>query len=288
MKVFLNGKYLPREQAVISVDDRGFLLGDGVYEVVRVYRGRPFQFEAHLKRLENGLKAVQIQGVDLPNLRPIAERLLAENELHQSDGTIYIQITRGVAPRQHAFPDGEISPTVFVAVAPLTSQQHTPQKMITAILIPDVRWARCDVKTISLVANVLAKQHAIEAGVMEAILVRDGVALEGTSSNLFAVFDEEVFTYPKTNRILPGVTRDVVLECCRREGIPYREFPIYEQQIYQAQELFITSTTLEIAPVVELDHQVINDGNPGPITSRLQKAFRDFVKRFLEEKLDKP
>jgi len=282
MIVFLNGNYLPREQAVISVDDRGFLLGDGVYEVIRIYRGRPFQFNAHLKRLENGLNAVRIQGVDLPTIRPIAERLLVENELHQNDGTIYIQITRGAAPRQHAFPAGEISPTVFVTVAPLISQSLSPHKGVTAILVPDLRWARCDVKTISLVANVLAKQRAIEAGVMEAILVRDGVALEGTSSNLFAVYESEVITHPKTNRILPGVTRDVVLECCRSEGIPYREIPIFEQHIHQAQELFITSTTQEIAPVVELDHRAISDGKPGPITRKLQHAFREVVSRFME------
>ena len=285
MIVFLNGKYLPREQAVISVDDRGFLLGDGVYEVVRIYQGRPFRFEAHLKRLENGLEAVKIQGVDLPTLPEIAERLVADNGMRQTDGTIYIQITRGAAPRQHAFPPEEIPPTVFVATASLSSQLQNPKKTITAILVPDVRWARCDVKTISLVANVLAKQRAIEAGVTEAILVRDGVALEGTSCNLFAVFEGKVITHPKTNRILPGVTRDVVLECCRSEGIPYHEIPIYEQHIHQAQEIFITSTTQEIAPVVELDHCVINDRKPGSITLRLQTTFHDFVKKFLKSEI---
>jgi D-alanine transaminase len=267
------------------VDDRGFLLGDGIYEVVRIYQGRLFQFDAHLRRLENGLKAVGIQGVDCSSLHHIAKRLIIDNELEQSDGTIYIQITRGAAPRQHAFPSEKTSPTVFVATAPLPSQLQNPKKTITAILVPDVRWARCDVKTISLVANVLAKQRAIEAGVMEAILVRDGVALEGTSSNLFAVFDGEVITHPKTNRILPGVTRDAVLECCRSEGIPYREVPIFEQNIHQAQELFITSTTQEVAPVVELDHRLINDGKLGPTTQRVQNAFHNFVRKFLESEV---
>jgi D-alanine transaminase len=281
MTVFLNGQYLPRQQAVVSLDDRGFLLGDGVYEVIRVYHGRPFQMDAHLKRLQNGLDAIRIQGVDISTFHPIAERLLVDNGLTQSGGTIYIQITRGAAPRQHAFPAGNILPTVFVAAEPLTPQQIAPQKAITAILIPDLRWCRCDIKTISLVANVLARQSAIDAGVMDAILVRDGVALEGTSSNLFAVSGGVVITHPKTNRILPGVTRDVALELCLQNKIPYQEAPILEQEIHQAQELFITSTTQEIAPIVELDHRVIGDGKPGSITRKLQQSFADLVEEFL-------
>jgi D-alanine transaminase len=283
MTVFLNGKYSPRDEATVSVDDRGFLFGDGVYEVITAYRGRPFRLNAHLERLRYGLAALRINSVDPEIFRQVGRKLLADNELTGSDCTLYIQVTRGVAPRLHSFPPENTQPTVYMSVTPLSAGARSPNKTITAILIPDFRWSRCDIKSVSLVANVLARQRAIDAGVKEAILVRDGVALEGTFTSLFAVFRNEVVTNPNSNYILHGVTRDVVLELCKAQGITCRETPIFEQEIRQAQEVFVTSTSMEIVPVIELDGKPVADGKPGRLTKRLQAAFQDVITSFLEQ-----
>lgn len=281
MIVFLNGQYLPCEDARVSVQDRGFLFGDGLYEVITVYQGKPFRMREHLQRLQDGLLALRISGVDPDVFHEIGRRLLIENDLQQSDSTLYIQVTRGEAPRLHGFPPEGIESTLFMAATPLQARLRSPGKTIRAILVPDLRWMRCDIKTVSLVANVLARQRAIDEGVQEAILVRNGVALEGTFTTLFAVFDGVVVTNANTNYILPGVTREVVLELCEQEKITYCECPIFEQEIYHADEVFVTSTSMEIVPVIELDHKPIADGDPGPVTKQLQHAFRRMINEFL-------
>jgi len=279
--VFLNGQYVPRDKAAVSVDDRGFLFGDGVYEVITVYQGRPFQLTAHLKRLKDGLTALRINGVSPDIFRDIGRKLLFDNDMSASDCMLYIQVTRGAAPRLHSFPPDEVRPTVYMSSTDLPAGARSPDTVISAILIPDLRWTRCDIKSVSLVANVLARQRAVDEGVREAILVRDGVALEGTFTSLFAVFDGVVVTNPNSTYILPGVTRDVVIELCRSLGIPCRQAPILERDIRHTQEIFLTSTSLEIAPVTELDHRPVADGHPGQITRRLQQAFREKVAAFL-------
>ncbi len=287
MIVYLNGKYIPRDQAMVSVDDRGFLFGDGIYEVVTVYQGYPFLMDEHLKRLNDGLRALSIQGVDTALFPDVCQRLLSENDLTNSDGTLYIQVTRGAAPRLHAFPSENVPPTIFMATNVLKISSQVDDETLTVILVPDVRWARCDIKSISLIANVLARQRAIDAGVREAIFVRNGVVMEGTASNLFAVFDGEVYTHPKTNYLLPGVTRDVVLSLCEETGISVNAVPILEQDMPEAQEIFVTSTTMEIVPVVELDHRPVAKGTPGPITLKLKQAFQDRVAGFLKQRKQK-
>lgn len=266
---------------MVSVDDRGFLFGDGVYEVITVYRGRPFQLTAHLTRLRDGLTALRINAVDPESFRDVGRKLLIDNDMSSSDCTLYIQVTRGAAPRSHSFPPDNTKPTVYMSVNALPAGTRSPDTRVSAILIPDLRWTRCDVKSVSLVANVLARQRAADAGVREAILVRDGVALEGAFTSLFAVFRDVVVTHPNSTYILPGVTRDVVVELCRGLGMPCRQAPILEQDIHHAQEIFLTSTSMEIAPVTELDHQLVANGQPGPITRRLQRAFRDMIAAFL-------
>jgi D-alanine transaminase len=282
MIVYLNAEYIPRAQALVSVDDRGFLFGDGIYEVITVYQGKPFKTDAHLKRLQDGLRALRIKGVDPAIFRQAGHRLLMENNLTQSDATWYIQVTRGAAPRLQEFPPEDVTPTTYMSATRLPPGYRSSEKTLAAILVPDLRWTRCDVKSISLVANVLARQRAVEAGANEAILVRDGVAIEGSFSSLFAVFDGMVITHPNTNYLLPGVTRDVVLDLCRKHNIPCREDPILETEIHQADELFLTSTTMEIVPLVQLDNQPIAGGKAGSVTMRLKQLFRDMIEEFLE------
>jgi len=277
MIVYLNGQYIPREQAFIDVDDRGFLFADGVYEVIHSYESHLFQMDAHLQRMEHGLRSLHIAIDDVQVMRGVAERLIAENGLTSGEVIVYIQITRGAAPRTHGFPPADTLPTVYATATQYTPQRDQAEEGIAAILVPDLRWARCDIKSLALLPNVLARQRAIEAGVADAIFVRDGVALEGTSSNFFGVFNGEVITAPKTNYILSGITRDVVIRLCADVGVPVHETPILEHQLGEAEELFLTSAILEIRPIVRLNDHPVGTGIPGPVTRRIQQAFRDLV-----------
>ncbi len=280
MIVYLNGQYIPREQASIDVDDRGFLFADGVYEVIHSYEGHLFQIDAHLQRMKHGLRSLHIAIDDVQMVREVAEWLIAENGLTSGEATVYIQITRGSAPRTHGFPPAGTPPTVYAAAKQYISQRDQAEEGMAVILVPDTRWARCNIKSVALLPNVLARQRAIEAGVADAVFVRDGVALEGTSSNFFGVFNGEVVTAPKTNYILPGITRDVVIGLCADIGVPLHETPILEHQLGEAEELFLTSTLTEIRPIVRLNDRPVGAGTPGPVTRRIQRAFRDLISDF--------
>lgn len=274
MQVYLNGEYVPYEQARVPVDDRGFLFADGVYEVARVYAGKIFAMDAHLSRLADGLAAIQIELPELDTLAAVSEELLRRNGLENGEATIYIQVTRGAAPRKHAFPTG-VAPTVFLAARPY--RDNPPEYMsegVAAIRLPDNRWARCDIKSVSLLPNVLANQAAHAADAFEALFVRDGVVIEGSHSNLLSVYDGAVVTYPRCNYILAGITRDIVLDLARELGIPVREGPIYDAQLFDAEELFLSGTTTEVMPIVRVDGRPIGNGRPGPVTLKLQAAYR--------------
>lgn len=276
MLVYLNGEYMPHEEARVPVDDRGFLFADGVYEVIRLYQGRPFLMAEHLRRMAHGLAELQIDLDGLEDLASIASSLVEQNGLHAAEGIIYIQITRGTAPRKHAFPDDGTPPTVYLAVRPLTLHPDAFfEKGVAAITVPDTRWTRCDLKTISLLPNVLANQQAKEAGAFEALFVRDGVVLEGSLSNLFGVYDGTLVTYPKCNYILPGITRDYVLEIAAELDIPAVEAPIFADRLHQADELFLSGTTTEIMPVNLVDGRPIGSGRPGPVTLKIQQVYRE-------------
>jgi D-alanine transaminase len=277
MIVYLNGQYIPRERASIDVDDRGFLFADGVYEVIHSYEGHLFQMDAHLQRMEHGLRALRIAIDDVQVMRKVAERLIAENGLASGEAMVYIQITRGSAPRTHRFPPASTPPTVYAAAKQHTPQRDQAEEGIAAILVPDPRWVRCDIKSVALLPNVLSRQRAFEAGVADAVFVRDGVALEGTSSNFFGVFNGDVVTAPKTNYILPGITREVVIGLCADIGVPVHETPILEHRLGEAEELFLTSTILEIRPIVQLNGHPVDTGTPGPVTRQIQQAFRDLI-----------
>jgi len=274
MQAYLNGEYIPAEEARVPIDDRGFLFADGVYEVARVYDGRIFKMAEHLRRMSEGLAAIRIEFPDIGGLAQVAERLLEENGLRSGSATIYIQVTRGVAPRKHAFPAG-VQPTVFLAAR---AYQDAPASYwsdgVAAIRYPDIRWARCDIKSVALLPNVLANQAAHEVDAFEALFVRDGVVIEGSHSNLAAVIGGAVVTYPRSNYILPGITRDTVLRLAPDLGIPVREGPIYDHELFQVEELFLLGTTTEVMPIVQVDGKQIGGGKPGAVTKRLLEAYR--------------
>jgi D-alanine transaminase len=272
--VYLNGEFLPRERATLSVDDRGFIFGDGIYEVTRIVNGRLFEADRHMRRLQYGLRGI---GID-PRITPdqiidIHYRLIQENGLTSGEGTVYLQITRGAAPRTHYFPPAGTAPTVFLSASPFTPNKAQREQGATAVTYPDIRWSRCDLKTVNLLGAVLAKQHAVAAGSLEAVFIRDGVITEGSHTNVFGVIDGQLRTYPRSNYILPGITRDVVLELAVEEGINVRETPIFQQEIGRLDELFVTGTTSDVTPIVQLDGRPIGAGTPGPITRQLGAAI---------------
>lgn len=275
VQVYLDGQFMPTDEARVSVNDRGFLFADGLYEVIRVYGGRPYLTEPHMDRLRQGLRALRIEIHDLDAIERAALRLLEHNGV-TGDGTIYIQVTRGAAPRSHAFPPKGTRPTVYIAARPITLH---PEEYwldgVDAITVPDNRWARCDIKSIALLPNVLANEAAHAAGAFEALFVRDGVVLEGSHSNLWGVHRGRVITYPASNYVLPGITRARVFEIAGELGIEAHEGMIYHDALFDMDELFLSGTTTEIMPVVRVDGREIVDGEPGPITRKLQDAYRE-------------
>jgi D-alanine transaminase len=274
---YFNGRYLPKDEVRLSPEDRGFLFGDGVYEVIRSYEGKLFALEAHLARMRFGLCELGINGVDVEELGEVAAELVRRNALAQGDATVYLQVTRGAAPRTHFFPDPPVPPTVYAQAGRFTPKGD-PAHGIATITVPDVRWARCDIKTVQLLPNCLANQRARASGAQEALFVRDGVVLEGSHSSLFFVFGEEVRTAPKNNYILPSITRDVVLMSCRAAGIPARETPVFVHELPRATEAFLAGTTVEVMPIVRVDGTPVGGGRPGPVTRRLQELFRERVR----------
>ncbi|MEX2281401.1 MAG: D-amino acid aminotransferase [Gemmatimonadota bacterium] len=278
MIVYLNGDFVPYQDARVSIDDRGFLFADGVYEVARIYDGHIFLLERHLERLRYGLGELRIRADVVDQMRNITSRLLEQNSLHTGDATLYIQITRGAAPRAHAFPPAETPPTILVMTKPFKNHPAAYwEQGIATITVPDIRWSRCDIKSIALLPNVLANQQAKEAGAFEALYVYDHAVIEGSHSNLFGVLDGELLTYPQGGHILTGITRLLVLEKAEQLGIRAREGSIPESQVYDAQELFLSGTTTEIMPIVSLDGKTIGGGKPGVITRRLRDAYRTWI-----------
>ena len=274
MTVYFNGTFLAKQDVRISPDDRGFLFGDGVYEVVAAYCGRLFQADAHFVRMARSLRELRLAGPDSAELMRISERLIADNDLGACNAKVYIQVTRGAAARRHAFPPPETPATVYACASSFDRPERTCAEGVEVILVPDNRWARCDIKSVALLPNVLAAQRAHDRGVEEAVFVRDGALTEGSHTNFCGVFGGELVTAPKSNYILPGITRQVALGLCADLGIAVREFPILEADLAHANELMLLGTTAEVTPVVRVDGRAVHDGKPGPITRRLQAAFR--------------
>lgn len=261
--VYLNGDFLPASEAKVSVLDRGFVFGDGVYEVIPVYAGRLFRLEHHLERLDNSLNGIRLEN-PLPHAQwaECLEELIRRNG--GGDQSVYLQITRGVAKRDHAFPD-QVQPTVFAMSNPMPEVSPELRRGVDAITLEDFRWKMCHIKSIALLPNILLRQQAIDQGATEAIMLREGQVTEGAATNVFIVQDGTVLTPPKSNLLLPGITRDLVVELCHKHGLPCEERAITEEELREADEIWLTSSTKEIIPVTRLDAEPVGKGRPGPV-----------------------
>lgn len=267
---------MPLAEASISPDDRGFLFADGVYEVIYAYEGFLFRAESHWRRLRKCLADLSIGGCEDIEFEAIANELVRQNNLTDTDAYVYLQVTRGAAPRNHAFPH-DSTPTLYGFARPMKKITRLQQSGCKVITAPDQRWLRCDIKSISLLPNILAKEEAAKANVFETLLVREGNITEGSSASFAAVFNNQLVTAPLGNLILPSITREVTLELCAKLGIPVAEEFILAASLHGAQEAMLMSTTTEIMPVVEIDGHPVGDGKPGRVTRRLQEAFRQMV-----------
>lgn len=276
--VYVSGTFVPRAEARVSVEDRGFVFGDGVYEVLRIINGRPFAASFHNDRLRRSLEGVRISlaAADSPErFLEVGKQLLKENGLLQGEATMYMQITRGATTRAHNFPPPGTPPTVYISVARFTPYAELAQSGAPVITHPDIRWGRCDLKTLNLLPNVLASQVAKERGAFEAMLIRDGVVTEGTKTNFFGVVDGTLRTHPSDNHILPGITRSVLHDLARGLSIDVDETPIRSSELPRLTELFLTGTTTDVMPVVTLDDKPVGKGKPGELTRKLQRVLAE-------------
>jgi len=279
--VYLNGDFLPIDEACISVTDRGFLFGDGVYEVIPAYGGRLFRLPHHLQRLQDSLDGIHLSNpLNESEWTQLLENLLERNQDRagtNNDQSVYLQVTRGTAAkRDHSFPV-EIRHTVYACSNPLPDPDPAVERDgVTAITLDDIRWAWCNIKATTLLPNVLLRQQAGERGASEAILIRDGHAIEASSSNIFIVRDGVIITPPKSQIMLPGITRDLVLELAGQHGIAYREDNIAEDELHDADEVWITSSTREIVPVTRLDDKAVGDGSPGQVWKTMLAHYRQY------------
>ena len=278
--VFLNGKLLPLEQASVSVLDRGFIFGDGVYELVPVYSRVPFRLDEHLERLERSLAAVAIRNPYSRAQWRSHVYALVDAQSYDDQG-VYFQVTRGVAKRDHAFPK-DAAPTVFMMANPLVNPPPAQvEKGAAAVSAQDYRWLRCDIKSISLVGNVLLRQLSAEAGAAETILFRDGKLTEASASNVFIVKRGVVAAPPKSGLILPGITYDVVVELARANGMPLELREVSEAEVRAADEIWVTSSSKEVLAIVSLDGKAVGDGRPGPAFSRMYRLYQDFKQKVM-------
>ena len=275
--VYLNGEWLPLEQARVPVLDRGFIFGDGVYEVIPVYSRQPFRLQEHLERLQDSLDGARLANPhDHAEWTGLIARMVGANQ--GEDQSIYLHITRGVAKRDHAFPNPPVQPTVFMMSNPLiTPPVELLASGVGAVTAPDNRWLRCDIKAISLLPNLLLRQMAIDAGCAETILIRNNEFMtEGAASNIFLVKNGILIAPPKDNFMLPGITYDVILEIAAASNIPYEVRKIAGKELSCTDELLLTSSTKEVLAITRLDNQPVGDGRPGQMFIRLHKLYQDY------------
>ena len=282
-KVYLNGRLVPRAEACVPVMDRGFLFGDSVYEVIPVYGGRLFRLEHHLDRLDGSLGAIRMAN-PLSHEAWRAALLELVGQRPGEDQSVYLQVTRGAAEkRDHAIPYG-VTPTVFAMATPLAPiDPAVAAEGIAAITLDDLRWQRCDIKATTLLANVLARQIAKERGAIEAILVRDGLALEGAASNLFVFASGRLATPPKSPLLLPGITRDLVIELAQADHVQLSEADIPVSALATADEIWLTSSTREVMPVTRLDGKPVGAGRPGPVWRRMNELYQAYKARLRQQ-----
>jgi len=280
--VYLNGKFLPIEQAYVPVLDRGFIFGDGAYEVIPVYSRHAFRLREHLNRLQHSLAGLRIiNPYSLDEWSSLLHELIAKNEAE--DQSLYLHITRGVAPRDHAFPKNTI-PTVFIMSNPLvTPSKEQCETGVSAVSAVDIRWDRCDIKAIALLPNVLLRQIAVDVDAVETVLFRDGILTEGAASNISAVEKSVILAPPKDKHMLPGITYDLVLELAEANGIPVNIGYFDEARIRAADELWITSSTKEILAIISLDGKPVGKGKPGPLFRQMYGLYQDYKKQVMRQ-----
>jgi D-alanine transaminase len=271
--IYLNGQFVSKDRAAISPDDRGFYFADGVYEVIKYYKGHPFCFAEHISRLSSSLNAIRINFNHHQDIKGICDELIERNKLIKEFAGVYIQITRGVASRKHCFPGNEVLPTLYISSFPMPHDLDELRRGIYVISREDIRWQRCNIKSIALLPNTLLFQEAYEQGAGECFLIRNGNYTEATHSNVMFVKDNAVYTHPDSNYVLPGITKATVINICKKSGIRIVEEPVKESSIHDYSECFITGTGSEIMPVIKIDEIKIGKGVPGPVTRQLQKEL---------------
>lgn len=286
--VFLNGDFTPITDAKISVLDRGFLFADGVYEVIPAYAGKLFRLPQHIERLNSSLNAIRMSPpLSAQQWESTLNKLIQQQPDPLSDQSVYLQVTRGAnEQRDHQLPE-QYQATVFAMCQPIASHNLSSIALgIKAITLDDIRWDWCHIKSVALLGNILLKQQAADQQCTEAILLRDGYATEGSASNLFIVKNKQLITPPKSHYLLPGITRDLVIELAAKEGITCIEREISEQQLFDADEVWLTSSTKEIMPVIELNRQVVADGQPGKLWQQVSTAYSQFKTQLRESDND--
>jgi D-alanine transaminase len=279
--LYIDGKWVEPGEAAVQPEDRGYNFGDGIYEVVRIYQGQLYQWDAHMVRLYRSAKEIHMT---LPwseaELTAIARELLAKNNICSADDAIlYLQITRGAAPRQHDIPSSGITPVLMAFVRRKERPLKEMQSGISAKLVADIRWLRCDIKTLNLLGAVLVKQEAKEAGAADCILHRDGIVTECSAANLFAVKNGQLYTHPANNLILHGITRQTVIDLAKQAGIVVNEEPFDTTFVKEADELFLTGTTSEVMPIISVDGNPVGDGQVGSMVRKLQELFEANIKQ---------
>ncbi|KMJ59502.1 D-alanine aminotransferase [Bacillus sp. LL01] len=276
MKVLVNDEIIERNQAKVDIEDRGYQFGDGVYEVVNIYEGVPFTLKEHITRLYRSATEIGMEINEEPE--QLSTRLIELIKANSMiNGGLYLQITRGVSQRAHQY-EHSLKPQLVAYPLPYKSVQAYQSKGVEVITAEDLRWLRCDIKSLNLLYNIMVKQKAHEAGAFEAILVRDGVVTEGSSSNIFIVKDGTLYTHPANNKILNGITRTKLIEILDKNGWEYKTESFTQEALMEADEVFLTSTTSEVMPIVKIDDVTFSQGKPGPYTLKFQEAFRTVVK----------
>lgn len=278
MQVYLNGSYIEHTEATVSVADRAFVFGDGIYEVIRTVDGHFFMEKKHMDRMDEGLAGLKIHMSDQERheIPDIGRKLISMNGLDKGQAKLYIQVTRGSAwPRTHTFPDPPVKPTVYISAEPFTPHTDLHEEGVDTITVSDVRWSRCNLKTVNLLPNTLAKQQARDAGVNSAVMIRDGVITESPNANIFGVKGGVLRTYPASNYILSGITRLAVIAIADEEGIEVNLQPIGEHELFEMDELFFTGTTTDIQPINRVNGRDIGSGKPGPVCKKIQVVYNE-------------
>lgn len=275
---YLNGEYLPKDQVWISPDDRAFLFAEGIYEVVRWYQGFFYDMESHVSRMKGSLRKTLINWSEEDTFPAIARELIRLNKLEEKPALVYLQVTRGVARRSHAFPTPPVLPTVYAFSREFKPEYQGMESGIGVMLKDDIRWKRCDIKSTALLPNTLSYQEALDSGCNECAFVRDGKITECTHSNIFFVSGGTLYTYPESEFILSGITRKNVIRIAGKAGITVREEPVTVSMLPLISEAFVTNTSGEINPVTRLGNQTIGNGKAGPVTLLIRSRFDDEIR----------